>query len=402
MFLKASQRPSEKILYSRRTVVHRRAIVRPGPTFQTASRRLCVGIILIALVLLLAGCRPVGRLPFATTIPSMRARWQEVVLPQDSRLLHLSPDLHWVIYGMDSSSGGGQDWSCWLAKIGDDGKLTSPTLITESTKETIVAAHEFSPDSSSFLVETISNKDQLSETSIWLNQVANIRDQRLVYTGTSPLHGVTWAPDSRHFAVVTMDMGADLVSIDGTVMKHVVPPSTFVKVETSLSWSPASDKIVYPDMHKSPVTVWVADVKSGERHSLFTDPWPVKPIWSPDGKTVAILGFTEPGETPKSQLKMLNVDGRVVTTLDLPGWPQYGEGMWSPDGKQFALVLEEGEEATQTYVQVINLPAGKQSKLPIGKDESGHLRGWDPDSQAVIMESARGSVPVLARILVTR
>ena len=368
--------------------------------FLKAFQRLYAGIPLISLVLLFAGCRPVDRHPIGATIPSVETRWQEVVMPPDSRLLHLSPDLRWVVYGVESSSGG-QNWSCWLAKIGDDGRLTSPTLIIESTKENIIAAHEFSPDSTSFLVETIS-KGQLSQTSIWLNKVANIRDQHLVYTGTAPLHGVSWAPDSRHFAVVTMDMGADLVSIDGTVRKHVVPPSTFAKVETSLSWSPASDKIVYPDMRKSPVTVWMADLKSGERHSLFTDPWPVKPIWSPDGKTIAVLGFTEPGETPKSQLRMLNVDGRVVTTLDLPGWPEYGEGMWSPDGQQFALVLKEGEEATQAYIEVVNLPTSKQSKFPIKEDESGHLRGWDPDSQAVIVETDRDSIPVLVRIPVTR
>jgi hypothetical protein len=370
--------------------------------FLKAFQRLYVGISLIGVVLLFVGCRPVDRLPLATTMPSMGTRWQEVVLPSDSRLLQLSPDLRWAIYGTDSASGGGQGWSCWLAKIGDDGKLISPTLVTESTKENIVAAHEFSPDSSSFLVEMISVKGQLSETNIWLNQVADVRDQHLVYTGTSPLHGVSWAPDSRHFAVVTMDMGADLVAIDGTVRRHIIPPSTFAKIETSLSWSPASDKIVYPDMHTSPVTVWVADVKSGERHSLFTDPWPVKPIWSPDGKTVAILGFTEPGEISKSQLKMLSVDGRVVMTLDLPCWPEYGEGMWSPDGKQFALVLEEGEEVTQAYVQVVNLPTGRQFKFPIQESESDHLRGWDPDSQAVIMEGVRDGAPALTRLPVTR
>ena len=371
--------------------------------FRKALQRSYVEIPLIGLVFLFAGCRQVDRHPLATALPpSVETRWQQIVMPPDSRLLHLSPDLHWVVYGIDNTSGGGQGWRCWLAKIEDDGRLISPTLITESTKETIVAAHGFSPDSSSFLVETISNKGQLSETKIWLNRVANMRDQLLVYTGTSPLHGVSWAPDSRHFTVVTTDMGADLVTIDGTVRKHIVPPSTFAKVETSLSWSPESDQIVYPDMHKSPVTVWVADLKSGERRSLFTHAWPVKPIWSPDGRSIAILGFLEPGENPKQQLTMLNRDGHVLTTIDLPSWPDYGEGMWSPDAKRFALVLKDSEDATEAYVAVISMPTGQYSKLPIGQDGGGHLRGWDPDSQAIIVETDRDNIPVLVRISVTR
>ena len=395
MFLKVSQRSSEKSLWSRWTTVC------VEPTFRTASQKLCVGIPLVILVFLFTGCRPVERLPLAATRSSIGARWQEVVMPPNSRLLHLSPDLHWVIYGVDNTSGGEQGWRCSLAKIEDDGRLSSPTLITESTKETIVAAHGFSPDSSSFLIETISNKGQLSETGIWLNQVANVRDQLLVYTGTTPLHGVSWAPDSRHFTVVTTDMGADLVATDGTVRKHVVPPATFAKVETSLSWSPVSDQIVYPDMHKSPVTVWMADLKSGERHSLFSDPWPVKPIWSPDGQTIAILGF-EPGENPEQRLTMLNRDGQVLATVDLPSWPDYGEGMWSPDGKRFALVLKENEETTETYVAVVSMPAGRYSRFPIEKGGSGHLRGWDPDSQSVIVETDRDNTPVLVRVPVIR
>lgn len=364
--------------------------------FRQSLRRVC-RVILAGIVLSLLGCRAIDRPPSETATPFTEAQWSSVILPPQSRLWYLSSDLRWAIYDLESSSGTGEQWSYWLVKIEKDGRLATPTLIGESTKENIISILGFSPDSSSFLLETLSSKDQFSKANIWLIKVTDIQNRRPVYTGSGPLHGASWASDSRRFAVFTADWGADLVMTDGTTKPSIVPPDTFVKLEVSLSWNDKSDQILYSDMHKTPVSVWVAELKSGQRHLLFTHPWPVRPIWSPSGESIAILEFADPVAKPKTQLVILDTAGNALLAIDLPGWPEHGEGMWSPDGKHFALVLE-GEETSQAYAEVVNLPTGKYAQIPIESGEGGRLRGWSPDSRAIIVETIRDETPILVRM----
>jgi Tol biopolymer transport system component len=315
-------------------------------------------------------------------------QWDKVALPPGADFRHLSPDSRWVIYSMDNSETRWQQ-TYWLAKI-ENGKLISPVAITEHTQENRAHSWGFSPDSSSFMFEFRSSQEQSFISELWLIDTDDLRDRRMIYAGPTLLRGGTWAPDNRHITIFNSDWGADMLTTDDeTVTESIVPPGTFGKALITLSWSPTCGKVVYPESHRETWNVWVADLSSRERQLLIANNAPVKPIWSPSGESIALLGFVN-GVDGKPGLKVLNADGQIQFSIDLIGWSSW-MGMWSPEGTRFAVALQE-------HVGVVTLPTGKLSRIPVKGDANIEVCGWAPDGQAVIVTVNRDETPILLRV----
>ena len=352
-------------------------------------------VLLASTVLLLGACGVEIPYPSETVTPSPEAEWSEVALPSGIRLWCLSPDLRWIIYD-DSLSfpAGAPHGRYWIAGI-EDGELTEPALIAEWTEDQNVYPRGFSPDSSGFLIRLSSSEDQFSEDELWLVNVTDVQDRQLVYAGPGPLHGASWAPDSYHIAVFTADWGADLVTLDGTTREDILPPGTHAPLLSSLSWSPTSEQIVYPELHESlTVTVWIADLVTGGRHVLVTNTQSLDPVWSPDGEHIALLGFVN--DTPR--LEVVDTEGRTRASVELPQWPNRGAGVWSPNGLHFAFVLRGETETPSAYLGMVTLPTGDFSTIPL--ESSSLVYGWTPDSKHVIVSGSRDGVRVLRRVQV--
>jgi hypothetical protein len=346
-------------------------------------------VILTGVVLLLVNCGSRTQHSLETSMPSIAVQWDKVALPPGANFRHLSPDLHWVIYDIVDSSNARWQRAYWLAKI-EDGELINPIMITEHTQENRALSWGFSPDSSSFMFEFRSSQEQSFKSELWLINTGDLQDRRMIYAGPALLRGGAWAPDSRHIAVFNDDWGVDLLTTDDeTVMESIVPPGTFGKVLITLSWSPTGGKIVYPESHRETWNIWMTDLSSGERRLLTANNAPVKPIWSPSGESIALLGFVS-GVDGKPGLKVLDADGQIQFSIDLIGWSSW-MGMWSPEGMRFVVALQE-------HIGMVTLPAGELSRIPVEDSDSVEVCGWAPDGQAVIVAVNRDETTILLRV----
>ena len=161
--------------------------------------------------------------------------------------------------------------------------------------------------------------------------------------------------------------------------------------------SPNKDKAAYILTHVDKEKdgyysyVYVTDMKDEGRQftshyakeSLVKD---VAPKWSPDGKTIAFRS----NRTGKNQVWLLHTDGgEAIQLTDVK--QGVGDFVWSPDGKQLALVIngelklnsdkEEEKKEEKSDVKVITRLRYKMDGIGILNDDRKHIYLFDLDTK---------------------
>jgi Tol biopolymer transport system component len=166
-------------------------------------------------------------------------------------------------------------------------------------------------------------------------------------------------------------------------------------------WSPDGSRIVFDTYGE----IWVASVADGLVTQIpISTPqgYPVAPIWSPNGRWIAVTGYdwhTINGIVHITRLWMVRPDGSDRRPLD-DQRPQFFdaqlEASWSPDGRSIAFVGGEGQPAlTLLEIGVIDVRTGKVvylSASPRVVDLSWNAEGV---ILASVAEAASPSPPIL-------
>lgn len=162
-------------------------------------------------------------------------------------------------------------------------------------------------------------------------------------------HTPAASPDGKSVAYVAErgeKVDIFVAAIDGTSLRQISDPDDDGYVANP-QWSPDGRLLLYVrwphyDMPWDEIAIVVADVASGDRHTLaagsrVANNWP---CWSPDGEHIAFLSDRENGFP---NLWRMRADGSGQECLfDQPA--DHRSPAWSPDGSKIAFAVSSGCE----------------------------------------------------------
>jgi dipeptidyl aminopeptidase/acylaminoacyl peptidase len=257
-----------------------------------------------------------------------------------------------------------------------------------------------SPDGTSivYVVGQVDRKTGFNVGHLWRCDIDGGNQRQITQSGASNGDPV-WSPDGSSIAYVSLRDGDHpgaiaVLPLSGgesrIVTRHVATPS-------SLAWSPDGRSIAYAvevdpdnleekpkDKNAAPAVivvdrldykldgrgaynttrrqVHVVDVESGERRRLTgPDVHHGRPIWSPDGKTIAAIA--DVADSPDSGLVLIDVVSGAIRSTDMVG--SNNGGWWTPDGTSI-LYLGDPDRTSSPDYYVLNAADG--STRPVTTD----------------------------------
>lgn len=184
-----------------------------------------------------------------------------------------------------------------------------------------------------------------------------------------------WSPDGRWIAFtfnpkptegglyVTDPDGADPKVVLGGVFSQFAwsPDSNALSVR-GLPWPTGKPESIQSALILRTGQVVIAHRSPGQATVLTTDAaggnW--SPVWSPDGKTVAVIIGTE----GKQQLLAVSLTGRPHQVLAQE--PGFASPVWSPDGREVAVGIPAGPNA-ESHVLIAQADGAKTREFALGE-----------------------------------
>ena len=169
----------------------------------------------------------------------------------------------------------------------------------------------------------------------------------------------TWLPDGTALSIIdggdarsgVITGSSDVISLidptDGRALSTIKPDPVYVDHIGGLSWSPDGRRLAISGSNADDSTASLAvmdrDGSNVRPISLPTPGWPiVDASWSPDGSTIAYIGFGVPGQDLRMSMHLALVDpdgARPRRTFDIGDCACLGfspDLTWSPDGRTIA------------------------------------------------------------------
>ncbi|MCQ4082015.1 LpqB family beta-propeller domain-containing protein [Streptomyces sp. RB6PN25] len=161
------------------------------------------------------------------------------------------------------------------------------------------------------------------------------------------------------------------------------PPSgsrtvTFTEgTNASVAVSPAGDRLILEIQG----VLWALPPEGGEATALTApDLEPTRPVWSPDGSTVAFCAYKGGG----FHLWTMAPDGTGLRQLTSGPWDDRGVS-WSPDGRRLAFASERGGDdvtGSSYSIWTVDVRSGELHRLTDGPFED-YDPAWHPDGRTV-------------------
>jgi Tol biopolymer transport system component len=213
---------------------------------------------------------------------------------------------------------------------------------------------------------------------------------RRVASGNHP----TWSPDGRRLAFTrgsqaTFTGGVFVIDTNGRHLHEIVKRFRVSGAE----WSPDGQRIAYdaeqPDIWNE-IRIVNQDGSGDRRLVGGLRDNAVRPVWSPDGSTVACVRFIGGGST--SRIHLIKADGtndRGLTDETSPSVDEQ-DPSWSPDGRQIAFVRDVSGRVLLSEVDLINADGTNQRTL-VRQTQGGWgwAPSWSPDGRRLAFISRR-------------
>jgi dipeptidyl aminopeptidase/acylaminoacyl peptidase len=222
----------------------------------------------------------------------------------------------------------------------------------------------------------------------------------------------SFSPDGRYIAFLST---RSLFSIDlyladaktGQVIRRLVSSdrdSHFESlrfIDSAGGWSPDSTKIAFVTFARGDNNLSIVDVETRRTEHI-----PIagleamtNPVWSPDGRTIAVSGQT----TGVSDLFVYDLDSKQVRRLTNDVYADL-QPAWSPDGRTLAFVTDRGR-GTQVEnltfadmnIATIDVASGAIRELPLFPDAKHISPQWGPDGNSIYFVATPEGIPDIYR-----
>lgn len=286
-----------------------------------------------------------------------------------------SPDGTLVAYGMVPRAGGSRD--IWYAR-------TSGGPPTGLTAKLWCREWAWSPDGATITFVV----GRATGTSIWTTELST-RKMRILYKGYCS--ALSYSPDGKRLAFAVPDVRSGFAPV---VVDLATRKETHIEVKTfdgaRLIWSPDGSRIYFCASRKAEPAIWSVGADGKGLTRLTPEGTPtLDPALSPDGTRFAcqVAGKRAYGQ----EIHVLNGSGKDLANLTSRTSPSFWSPVWSPDGKQLAL-QSDVNHAVELFV---GSPSGRLGK-PCTRINGADLAQltWLPDAKSVLLSDA-GQVLVI-------
>ena len=212
--------------------------------------------------------------------------------------------------------------------------------------------------------------------------------------GTAP----TWAPDGNTIAYLS---GGDIWTVTaagGTPTRVTNGPED----ERAIEWSPDGQSIAFMSTRAKAQDVWVVPATGGPPRQLTTKTMDADEVrfdvsWSPDSKS--LLFISNKAAWDHDDLWLVPAAGGEPTRLTTKIRARFPP-VWSPDGKSIALQAFKHEEFSygdMTDLYLVDVAAKKEHKVDLPTYISGQP-AWSPDGKEIIVPITRHADTNLWRV----
>jgi Tol biopolymer transport system component/beta-lactamase regulating signal transducer with metallopeptidase domain len=241
--------------------------------------------------------------------------------------------------------------------------------------------------------------NQKSIFSYELQQIADTNQAkgimlRKIWTGSSDIGEGEISPDGRYTSV------ADWVSGDLAILNNETGEFRRITDKGSWEvsnefvwfsrWSPDGKQLVYDWWDENSSEIRIIDITTLEHKTLYQSNnnvvWTEVHDWSPDGKSILAVFYTDQG---KRQLVLLFLENEEPPAIlfekdGKPGNP--GNFSFSPDGR-FILYDDPANDSTKNHdIYIFSMDSGQN--LPIVEHPAhDYALGWIPDSNYILFAS---------------
>jgi Tol biopolymer transport system component len=184
--------------------------------------------------------------------------------------------------------------------------------------------------------------------------------------------GLTFSADAQKLYVVEKDetLVGRLYAVPLLGARPHAP--LLVDLDGPISFSPAGDRFTYVQYKSagegtiSRLMVSNADGRASRQLLVTSDVFLFRhPVWSPDGRRVAVFAFKERAQSSgQAFLYLVNLDGSEWHRL-LPDWQSIGQPRWTPDNKSLIVggVLTFSEPGRRFQLHQLDVNTGADRKL---------------------------------------
>ena len=220
-----------------------------------------------------------------------------------------------------------------------------------------IEALAMSPDGR-YLAEIKNDKGQ---RTLWVRNIPTNTDAQILPVFTNPYVGLAFSPDGNNlYFVRATEKNLYIRDLYQISVLGGTPRELVHNIDSPPSFSPDGSHMVYlrqtPDLKDHFTELHIADRDGGNDQLIYTDSYnPGYPVWSPDGKTIALPVFVRPG----SAIVLIDVATKKTTLLAAPKGIFYGvDAAWMPDSHHM-LVVYGRDNSDRGQVGSVSIPGNE-------------------------------------------
>ena len=243
----------------------------------------------------------------------------------------------------------------------------SVSKVTDTGKATLVA---ISPDGKYILNVTDDNGQQ----SLWLRNVPTNSNTQVVPPAQVSYLGLRFSPDGNYLYFVRSEVGSNAFKyLYRSPVLGGTPEKLVTDIDSNIALSPDGNRFVYMVANNPKVGQFrliVRGIDGSDQKDLIVGPMNQQldtPAWSPDGKTIVCSVF-QPGDK-FSGLVAIDVDTAKQKLFLTSDDTAFAKPVWTPDGKGL-LVLGFRGYGAQGQILFVSFPDGKLS--PVTRDTNSY------------------------------
>jgi signal transduction histidine kinase len=192
-------------------------------------------------------------------------------------------------------------------------------------------------------------------------------------------------PPAKGLSFVTDQGGSQFVGLHplGETSGTNLQAAGSIVGDSSLSWSPQGDRVVFTTKRDGNFEIYVANADGSEPLNLTrSSGYDTQPSWSPDGRRIA---FTS-GRGGNVDIYVMDANGSNLRQLTTGrGYEEWS--VWSPDGRKIAYVSDQDGNIE---IYTINVDGSNEQQITKNPADDWPVV-WSPDSRSLLFSSNRDS-----------